>query len=427
MRKSRKTLRFLAAKYLQEAVFTKMVLPKMLLPAKCPPSKFLSTMLLSVLFLPVMLSLWLFWPGGRVLAKESGEMISESDYIDKWLSSNDLSGVNEGLDGLFPGMEIEGEELLAMIMEGRAPEAFKMLAGEVKDGLLGEISGLRQIFIYILVLGVVSALFAEFSDLFAGKQIAQAGFYFLYLFLMVILTKVIYFVSEIATGAVENIVLFVKLFVPTYCVAVGAAQGTASGVYYYQLMLVAAYLVESFLNSIMVPVIYSYVMLTLLNGFWTEEKLTLLLDFIEKGIGTALKAAMGAITGLSLVQAVIGPVASGLRISAMRKAVSAIPGIGGVTEGVAELVLGSAVLIKNSMGVLLLVALFGACLAPLLKILIVAGTVKLGAAITGIVSDKRISLCADRVGGGCFLFLRCVFTSVFLFIIVIAVVSYTTS
>ncbi|WP_160558774.1 stage III sporulation protein AE [Parablautia muri] len=379
------------------------------------------------LFFWGMIMIALSLPEMRACASEKKESGAEFDYIDRWLKSNDLSQVNEGMDSLFPGMEIDSGQMLVMIMEGNAPQAFKMFAEQVKDGLFGELSGLRQIFIYILVLGVVSALFAEFSDLFAGGQLAQSGFYFLYLFLMVILTKVILFVSETATQAVENIVLFVKLFVPTYCVAVGAAQGAASGVYYYQFMLIVAYLVESFLSSVMVPFIFSYVMLALLNGFWTEEKLTLLLDFIEKGIGLALKVAMGAITGLSLVQAVIVPVASGLRISAMRKAVSAIPGIGGVTEGVAELVLGSAVLIKNSMGVLLFIVLFGACLTPLLKILIVTATVKLGAAITGIVSDKRISLCADRVGGGCFLFLRCVCTSMILFMIVVAVASYTIS
>ena len=136
---------------------------------------------------------------------------------------------------------------------------------------------------------------------------------------------------------------------------------------------------------------------------------------------------MGAVTGLSLVQAVIVPVASRLKISAMRKAVSVIPGIGGVAEGVTELMLGSAVLIKNSMGVFLLILLLCACIMPLFKILVVTGTVKLAAALTGIVSDKRLSLCADRVGEGCFLLFRCVFTSVALFIIVIAVVSYTIS
>ena len=79
------------------------------------------------------------------------------------------------------------------------------------------------------------------------------------------------------------------------------------------------------------------------------------------------------------------------------------------------------------MGVLLLVLIFGALALPLLKILIITGTVKLGAAVTGIVSDKRISACADRVGQGCLLLLRCVFTAVILFVIVIAVISYTAS
>ncbi|MDE7445718.1 MAG: stage III sporulation protein AE [Lachnospiraceae bacterium] len=378
-----------------------------------------------LLFLEIIL--FFILPPMQVYAGENTDVTSEFEYIDSWFSTSDLDSINEGMDSLFPGMNLDAKQLLSMIMNGQIIEAFKMLTGQIKDSLWGELSGLRQIFLYILILGVVSALFSEFSDLFAGQQIAQTGFYFLYLFLMVILTKVFLFVSEIASDTMESIVLFVKLFIPTYSIVVGTAQGSASGVYYYQLMLVVAYLVESFLNAVLIPFIYSYVVLALLNGLWTEEKLTLLLEFIEKGILLALKISMGAVTGLSLVQAVIVPVASGLKISAMRKAIAAIPGIGGVTEGVAELVLGSAVLIKNSMGVLLLILLFGACLMPLLKILIVTGTVKIGAAITGIVSDKRVSLCADRVGGGCLLLLRCVFTSVILFIIVIAVVSYTVS
>lgn len=366
----------------------------------------------------------LLW-GEKAYAVEETDSEQDFSYISDWLSSCDMGSVNEGMENLFPGFRLDGKELLQMVMEGQAWEAFKLLLASVKDSLAGELGGLKQILVYILVLGIVSALFAEFSDLFAGEQIAQAGFYFLYLFLMVILTKVFLFVSEIASGAVENIVLFIKLFIPTYFIAVGAAQGTAAAAYYYQLMLMLAYLVESFLNKVIIPMIYSYVMLALLNGLWAEEKLSLLLDFIAKGIGIMLKVSLGAVTGLSLVQAVIMPVASGLRISAMRKVVSAIPGIGSVAEGMTELMLGSAVLIKNSMGVLLLILIAGACILPLLKILIVTGVVKLGAAITGIVSDKRISTCTDRVGEGCFLLLRCAFTAVALFVIVIAVISYT--
>ena len=170
---------------------------------------------------------------------------------------------------------------------------------------------------------------------------------------------------------------------------------------------------------------YSYVILALLNGIWAEERLTLLLDFVKKAIVTALKVVMGMITGFSMVQAVILPVVDKLKISAFRKAVSAIPGVGGVAEGITELVIGSAVLIKNSLGVLMLVLLLAACAMPLVRILTVAWLVKLGAAVTGIISDKRISGCADRVGEGCFLLLRCVFTSAAFFVIIIGVVAYT--
>ncbi len=378
----------------------------------------------AAIFILCLLTGFFLW-GETVRAGEEGDSEQNFSYIDSWLASCDMGSINEGMDRLFPGFKLDGTELLKMVMEGRSGEAFRQLLAQIGDSLTGELGGIRQILIYILVLGVVSALFAEFSDLFAGEQIAQAGFYFLYLFLMVVLTKVFLFVSEVASGAVENIVLFIQLFIPTYTIAVGAAQGTAAAAYYYQLMLLLAYLVESFLNKVLIPLIYSYVMLALLNGLWSEEKLSLLLDFIAKGVGFALKVSLGTVTGLSFVQAVIVPVASGLRISAMRKAISAIPGIGGVAEGMTELMLGSAVLIKNSMGVLLLVLIAGACILPLLKILVVTGVVKLGAAVTGIVSDKRISACTDRVGEGCFLLLRCVFTAVALFVIVIAVISYT--
>lgn len=346
-------------------------------------------------------------------------------YIRQQIENYDMEEIERGFSELFPGYQIDTQELFFLILNGQILTACSTLFDGLKEGLLGELSGMKEIMISILVIGIVSSLFSNFSDIFAGRQVSQVGFYFLYLFLMAILTKAFVFGAEEAVGTMENIVLFVKLFIPTWFLSVGAAAGSATAVFYYQVMLLCAYLVESFLLAVLVPFIYSYVIMALLNGIWAEERLSLLLEFMKKGIEFALKIAMGAITGLSLVQSVIVPVIDGLKISALRKAVSAIPGIGGVAEGVTELVIGSAVLIKNSMGILLLVLLFGICLIPLFKILAITGLVKLGAALTGIVSDKRISGCSDKVGEGCFLLFRCLFTATALFLIVVGVVAYT--
>lgn len=346
-------------------------------------------------------------------------------YLWEQMEKYDLNEMEHAFEEMFPGFSIDTQQMLALIMQGKLLQAGEGFLQAVKEGIAGELSGIREVLVSILIIGIASALFSNFSDLFSGKQVSQVGFYFLYLMLMAVLTRAFISAAEFAVSTMENTVLFVKMFIPTWFLTVGAAGGGGTAVFYYQVMLVAVYFVESFLLHILVPFVYSYVVLALLNGIWAEERLALLLELLKKGIIFTQKLAMGIVTGLSLVQSVILPIVDGLKISALRKAVAAIPGIGNMTEGVAELVIGSAVLIKNSMGILLVFLIVTGCLIPLLKLFVIGGIMKCGAAMTGIVSDKRISGCADKVGEGCFLLLRCLFTSIALFLIVIAVVAYT--
>lgn len=337
-----------------------------------------------------------------------------------------LEEIEQNLQGMMPEYEFDTQEILGHIIKGNIWEAAKSMWDSVKEKLFSELSGMKNIFASILILGIVSALFANFSDVFQNHQIADISFYFLYLLLMAVLMKAFLAAADITYETVENIVLFIKMFIPTYFIAVGAATGTATAAVYYQFTLILAYGVEKLLLSFLIPLIYSYVLLALMNGIWAEERLTLLLDFLKKGIGIGLKVAMGAITSLSLFQSMITPVLDGLKTSAVKKAISVIPGIGNLAEGVTELVIGSAVLIKNSIGILLLLLLLAICLIPLAKLLLIACMMKGSAALAGIVSDKRITGCTNQVGDGSLLLFRITFTAVALFIITIAIVAYTT-
>lgn len=349
----------------------------------------------------------------------------EIDLSEIW-EQYGMDEVEKGMDQLMPGCELDMEDVWKSIIHGKITEAAGILWDGVKGKLVSELVGMRNIFASILVLGIVSALFANFSDVFQNHQIADISFYFLYLFLISVLMKAFLAASDIAGQTVENIVLFIKMFIPTYFIAVGAATGAVTGAAYYQFMFVLAYGVEKIILSFLIPFIYSYVLLAFMNGIWTEERLTLLLDFLKKGIGAVMKVAMGAITSLSLFQSMIAPVLDSLRTSAVRKAIGAIPGIGNLAEGVAEMVVGSAVLIKNSIGLLMLLLLLAICLVPLAKLVLIAGVIKGSAALAGIVSDKRVSGCADRVGDGSLMLFKASFTAVALFMITIAIAAYTT-
>ena len=140
----------------------------------------------------------------------------------------------------------------------------------------------------------------------------------------------------------------------------------------------------------------------------------------------SLKFSVWLITGFSLLQSMISPVIDSLQSSAVKKALSAMPGIVGLTEGMFEMVLGSAVLVKNSLGLFMTFMLIALCAAPVLKIAMTACVIKLSAALIGIISDKRLTNCASRVGEGNLMLLRIALTSVGMFMIQAAIISYST-
>lgn len=374
----------------------------------------------------ILLCFLLCFFGITLEAQASGaEEESYQEYLELMFGNYDLSGMDEVIQGYFPEMNNSSEELLRELMQGNIRTVMEKIWEKVCYRIWGELPFARQMFIYILVIGIASSFFSGFSDLFSKGKQAKVAFYLLYLTLIGVLIKAFMMTSQIASQTIHSVVDFVRMFIPTYFLAVGVSSGTQTAVAYYEVMLLVIYFVESFIVGAVLPMIYSYIMLGFLNGIWAEDRLVLLLDLLKKGVELSLKIVLGAITGFSLVQALIVPVVDGLKNSAIHKLISAIPGVGSAAKGITELLMGAAVLIKNSMGILLLLLLLGLCLVPAVKIGLLALCVKLASAITGIISDKRISECADRVGEGCFLMLRCVFTSVALFFIVVAVIAYS--
>lgn len=334
-----------------------------------------------------------------------------------------LDRLEAGVEQLFPGWSFSLEELLRLVMKGDISLVLSTLVQEWGHSITNQLSGMRSIFIWLLVLGIVSSLVTHFVEIFDRHQVADLSFYFMYLLFTVILFRCFTEAAEISVAVLENITLFIRLLVPAYLISVGIAVGAATVSISCQLMLLVIYGVEYILIQGVLPLIYCFVMLAVVNGIWTEEKLTLLVEFLEKGIGWILKGAVGVITGISVFQTLIAPVVDTVRKSGLQKIVSAIPGVGNLAEGAVELVLGSALVIRNSVGVILLLLMLVLCAVPLMKIGMIALVLKCAAAFVGVVSDKRMVTCVNRAGDGVVLVLKTAGTAMLLFLVSIAVIT----
>ena len=324
-----------------------------------------------------------------------------------------MEELEKGMQKLFPASRISVAELMGQLLQGDVLGAAGTLLQEVIQGMGASAAGRKNILIWLIVLGILSALLIHFVEVFDKHQIADLSFYFIYLLMGVILLQCFSGILGTARETVENIVLFVRLMVPTYLLAVGVASGPAT---------VGAG-TEKILLGVVLPLIYCYGLLTMINGIWVEEKLTLLTELLEKAVGWILKASLGVVTGISVFQSLITPVLDSVKTSAVEKALSALPGIGNAADGLLELAVGSAVVIRNSIGVLLLLLLLAACAAPLLEILFTAFLIKCAAAFMGIVSDKRVTNCTDHMGNAGMLLFRTAGTAMLLFLITLALLA----
>ena len=307
-----------------------------------------------------------------------------------------IEELEKGMQKLFPTFRISVTDLMTQILQGDILGAVGCLLKEVIREMSNSATGIRNILIWLIVLGILMG---------------------------VILLQCFSGVLETARETMENIVLFVRLMVPTFLLTVGVASGPVTVGAGYQLMLLLIYGTEKILLGVVLPLIYSYCLLTMINGIWVEEKLALLADLLEKLIGWILKASLGVVTGISLFQSLITPVVDSLKNSAVEKAVSVLPGIGNAAYVGLELALGSAVVIRISVGVLLLLLLVAGCAVPLLQILFTAGFIKCATAFMGIVSDKRITNCTDRMGNAMMLLFRTVGTALLLFMVTLALLA----
>lgn len=343
----------------------------------------------------------------------------ESEEVWKELCLEELSA---NFERLFPVHEDLWEGLFTRVLQGDILGAFGHLLKALTYELSGGIGDMKEIFLWLLILGMVSAVMAHFIAIFDKHQVAELSFYFMYLLMVAVLSRCFRETAACAAEAMDNIVMFVRMMLPTYLISVGVVTGSATAAAGYQMMLFLIWGVEEILIGIVLPFINGYLILSLVNAIWTEEKLSLFIDFIGKGIGWMIKGILGLVTGLSLFQSFLTPVIDTLRGSVLNKTLAALPGIGNGVEGVLELALSSGLVIKNGVGIVLLFLLLFLCAGPLLRILVMSVLLKGAAAMMGLVSDKRITSCTNRVGDAGFLLLKTTFSTMLLFLISIAVV-----
>ena len=356
------------------------------------------------------LSLCLFGAVHTAYAAEEEEslQITQEELLDEF----DFSDLDDSLKKMFPREKMTFRDVVETLVSGDLKKAGEQFTGFLFDQFFYELQTHRKLLVYLILIAVIAAVFANFSGAFGERQASEIAFYILYMLLI-----------ALCLNGFRLAVSEMKVLCPTYFLAVTAASGSVTSMFFFEVVLFLIFLAEAVILNFLVPLVNVYMMIQVMGNLTGEEFLSQFAELLEKLTGWTLKTMLACVIGINVVQGILSPALDSLKRSFVTKTVEAIPGLGNMAGSVMDVVLGTAVLIKNGIGMAGAVIAAGICIIPIVKLLLLAFLYKTVAAVTQPISDKRITACIGGVSEGYEMLVKVMATTGILFLLTIAVVA----
>lgn len=351
---------------------------------------------------------------------------SSSEIRDAILSTFDYGEIDNSLKELFPDAQIKFEDVLSEILSGDLKHSFRLLGTFAKEQCVYLLQMEKKTLIYIVMIAMIAAVMNQFTGILQNRQVAGIGFYIIYLMLIALTITAFDVVLSKVEAGILAVTGFMSVFCPVYFLAVAVAKGSVTSVAFYNLMLFLIYGVELIIGKILLPVVRVYMMIRVLNFLTPEEMFEKFSELLALIVKWTLRTALACVIGVNLIQGMISPAIDTVRRSAVTKGAEAIPGVGNLLGGMTEVAIGTAVLVKNGIGMAGALICIALCTLPLIQIAATELLYKMTAVMIQPVSDDRVIGCVEAVAEGCGLLLQMVFTVGLLFLLTIAIVAALT-
>lgn len=384
----------------------------------------------------ILLVLIVFGLGTRIVnaaEKDESEIseqeldILQEEVQDALMAEFDFDEIEKSLNQMFPQEKIIFSEVLSSLLSGDMENTLHVFFRFLADQVFYEFDYNRRSLVYMLLTALTAAIFSNFAGAFRSRQIADISFYVMYMLLITLCLTAFQTSAAGLEEKLDSLVGFMRVLCPSYFLAVALTSGSVTSLFFYNVILFLIYVIELVIVRFLLPVVNIYIMVRVLGNLTGEDFLSELADLIKKIVSWILKTLLVCVVSINVIQGLLAPAIDAVKRSAITRTAEALPWVGNAIGGAAEVVLGTAVLIKNGIGMAGALISISICAVPILQMLVMAFLYKLAAAVVQPVSDKRITTCISGVSEGYEIMVKVIFTAGMLFLLTIAIVAASTS
>ena len=298
------------------------------------------------------------------------------------------------------GQAITFSDLMEELLDGDAKGVGSLLVQAAKQALFREIASGSHMAGQLLALGMIGALFAGFSDIFSGGGISEAGFFMTYLAAFSVMAVSFLESAAIAGEVLEKQIAFMKVLIPSYFLVVAWSGAGVAAMAWHEMILFLIAAIQWLYGKILLPLVRIYILISMAGHMTKEDMFSKMTEFLKGGVTWGTRSLLAVVLGFQMIQGMVLPYADAAKTAGAQKVLQAIPGIGQGAEAVTKMVLGSAVLIKNTMGAAAALILISLSLLPIIKLTVLLLIYRGAAAVIQPVADKRLTACISSVADG---------------------------
>lgn len=252
----------------------------------------------------------------------------------------------------------------------------------------------------ILVIIVIHSVLKSISDGLENKGVSQIIYYVQYILIVTLMMTSFSEMIALTKETIENLVGFMNSLVPiliTLMITTGSIV-TANIVQPVILFII------SFIGNAILVFILPFVMISTVLGIVSNisDKVQIgkLAKYFKSGIVWFLGVALTIFVGVISVEGTLSSSVDGITAKATKAAVSnLIPVVGKILGDAVDTVLGSAIVLKNAVGIIGVLVVIGICILPIIKLAVLTISYHLATAVCEIIADDKIVKLLEQMAG----------------------------
>ena len=369
-----------------------------------------------------------------VIASEEESLIENDDlldsYYDSFYENIDIGNLEKELQSINrkygKSDEISFEDIFSLMMEGKIDEAIQETILQLYENITLEIKENSRLIIKLILLVIIAAIFNTYSSIYKFSYVGEQGFFVTYIMIAVLLLQSFSLVFELAKENIYYINELITCLLPALYMSLMLCSGLTTSHMVNTMFLGMLSVIEKFLLGIVLPGVQIYFLIVLLNQISTVDRFSKLAGLIKQGLQFSLKGIVTGLIGLNVMKSILVPVYDNAKYNMLQKGLSVVPG-GSALSGLSTILVGAGVLIKNSVGITVVVILLVMGTIPLLEIVCFYVVYKVILAMVQPISDERILKGIQGAADSTGILLRATTTSMVLSVLSIAIVIMTTN